>query len=132
MQQGTNNDYWYTEMISMMREQGRKDNPTILQLGIMQSPNSVKINDLILNAEDFYVADYLISGYKHKIETPYVSDVSLDVKSGVYDVKSVTANVTKQDTITYAEGLQKGDIVAVQRLNGTNKYVILAKVVQAK
>jgi hypothetical protein len=127
-----NSNFAYTEILNMMREQGRKDNPITLQLGIMQSSNSVKIGDLILNAEDLYIADYLLSGYKRKIETPYVSEVTLDVQTGVYDVKSVKASVTKQDAITCAEGLQKGDLVAVQRLNGTNKYVILSKVVQAK
>ena len=86
-----NKDYYYTEMLGMMRQQGAKDNPTTLQLGIMQSANSVKIGDLILNAEDFYTADYLF----------------LD-------------NVEK---------LKSGDLVAVQRLQDTNMYVIVARVV---
>lgn len=55
------NDYYYAEMLNMMREQGRKDNPVTLQLGIMQSADSVKIDDLILNAEDLYIADYLVT-----------------------------------------------------------------------
>ena len=127
-----NSDHAYTEILNMMREQGRKDNPTTLQLGIMQSSNSVKIDDLILTAEDLYIADYLLTGYKRKIEIPYVSEVTLDVTSGYYDVKSVEVNVTKQDAITYTDELKKGDLVAVQRLYNSNKYVILAKVVQAK
>ena len=53
------NDAFYAEMIEMMRAQGRKDNPITLQLGVMQSPNSVKIDDLVLKAEDLYIADYL-------------------------------------------------------------------------
>lgn len=56
------NDYSYTELLRIMREQGKKDNPTTLQLGIMQSPNSVKINDLILYSDDIYIADHLVSG----------------------------------------------------------------------
>ena len=54
------NDAFYAEMIEMMRAQGRKDNPITLQLGVMQSSNSVKIDDLVLKAEDLYIADYLI------------------------------------------------------------------------
>ena len=50
-------DHFYAEMLNMMREQGKKDNPTTPQLGIMQSSNSVKVDDLILNAEDLYIAD---------------------------------------------------------------------------
>lgn len=86
-----NKDYYYTEMLGMMRQQGAKDNPTTLQIGTMQSANSVKIGDLILNAEDLYIADYL-----------YLEDV---------------------------EPLKGGDVVAVQRVQDTNMYVILARVV---
>ena len=81
-------DYYYAEMLRMMRVQGKKDNPTTLQLGIMQGSDRVKINDLILNAEDIYIAEHLVSG-----------------------------------------GLNAGDLVAVQKLNDKNMYVILAKVV---
>jgi hypothetical protein len=83
-------DQYFAEMLQMMREQGNKDNPTTLQLGVMQSVNSVKINDLVLYAEDLYIAEYLVE-----------------------------------------DGLKKGDLVAVQRLQGTNRYVILVKVVEA-
>jgi hypothetical protein len=36
------NDHQYAEVLEMMRSQGAKDNPTLAQLGIMQSSNSVK------------------------------------------------------------------------------------------
>lgn len=39
--------------------------------------------------------------------------------------------VTRQNKITYTDGLKKGDLVAVQKLNDTNKYVILARVKEA-
>jgi hypothetical protein len=81
-----NKDHYYAEVLNLMRAQGSKDNPTTLQLGVMQSATSVKINDLVLNSEDIYVAD----------------------------------NLT----------LYRGDIVAVQKLQDTNMYVILARVVQ--
>ena len=72
------NDAFYAEMIEMMRAQGRKDNPITLQLGVMQSSNSVKIDDLVLKAEDLYIADYLIAGYTRQIKIPYVSGVTVD------------------------------------------------------
>ena len=53
-------DFYYAQMLGMMREQGRKDNPTTIQLGTMQSSNSVKIADLLLSREDLYIADYLL------------------------------------------------------------------------
>lgn len=54
-----------------MRSQGAKDNPTLAQIGVMQSSNSVKIDDLVLNAEDLYIADYLVAGYTRQIKVPY-------------------------------------------------------------
>ena len=115
-------DQYFAEMLEMMRAQGRKDNPVTLLLGVMQSNNSVKINDLVLNAEDLYIADYLVADYTRKIEVPYISDVS-------YANSDVRVN--KQDHITLMSAFKKGDLVAVQRLHNTNKYVILAKVVEA-
>lgn len=132
-------DQYFAEMLNMMREQGRKDNPTTLQLGVMQSENSVKIDDLTLLAEDLYIADYLVSGYTRKIKVPYVSGVTVDTtqesgfasanSNGTYsDPDTQTSTQTK---ITFTDGLKKGDLVAVQKLQNTNKYVILAKVVEA-
>ncbi len=85
------NNYYYAELLGMMRQQGAKDNPTTLQLGTMQSANSVKIGDLLLNSEDLYIADYLF--------------------------------------LDNVERLKSGDVVAVQRVQDTNMYVILARVV---
>jgi len=112
-------DQYFAEMLGMMREQGRKDNPTTLQLGVMQSANSVKIDDLVLNAEDLYIADHLVAGYTRQLKVPYVSSVAPDTQT------------TVQTKITFTDGLKKGDLVAVQKLHDTNRYVILAKVVEA-
>lgn len=120
------NDAFYAEMIEMMRAQGRKDNPITLQLGVMQSSNSVKIDDLVLKAEDLYIADYLIAGYTRQIKIPYVSGVTVDTTQHDPDTR-----VSTQAKITYIDGLKKGDLVAVQRLNDTNKFVILARVKEA-
>lgn len=132
-------DHYYAEMITMMREQGKKDNPVTLQLGVMQSKNSVKIDDLILKAEDLYIADYLVSGYEREIKIPYVSGVTVDttqespfgVPDGEGGYVDTDTKVTEQKKITYTDDLKKGDLVAVQKLHDTNKYVILARVVQA-
>lgn len=132
------NDHNYAEMLEMMREQGKKDNPTTIQLGVMQSPNSVKIDDLVLNAEDLYIADYLVAGYSRAITIPYVSGVTVDTtqndpfgsvdnEGNYHDPDTKTA---RQSKITYKDGLRKGDLVVVQKLNDNNRYVILARVVQ--
>lgn len=113
-------DHFYAEMLGMMREQGKKDNPSTLQIGIMQSPNSVKIDDLILNAEDLYIADYLLAGYEYPLSTPYVDSVTY---------ANYNISVTTKDKAIKSSGLKKGDLVTVQRLSN-NMYVILAKVVR--
>lgn len=132
-------DQYFAEMLNMMREQGRKDNPTTLQLGVMQSANSVKVDDLVLNAEDLYIADYLVAGYTRKIKVPYVSGVTVDTtQSDPFGTVGSDGNysdpdtqTSKQSQITFTDGLKKGDLVTVQKLQNTNKYVILGKVVEA-
>lgn len=128
-------DHYLAEMLELMRLQGAKDNPVTLQLGVMQSPNSVKIDDLVLNAEDLYIADYLVAGYTRQIKVPYVSGVSVDTtQSNPFASKDNPDPDTlywTEKQITYIDGLKKGDLVAVQKLNGNNMYVILARVVSA-
>ena len=101
----------------------------------MQSPTSVKIDDLVLNAEDLYIADYLVAGYTRQIKVPYVSGVSVDTtQSNPFaskDNPDPDTRVWKESQITYTDGLKKGDLVAVQKLDGNNMYVILARVVSA-
>lgn len=129
------NDHNYADMLEMMREQGKKDNPTTIQLGVMQSANSVKVDDLVLNAEDLYIADYLVSGYTRKLKVPYVSAVSVDTTQSngfaSEDNPDPDVSLTKQTQITYTDGLKKGDLVVVQKLNNNNMYVILVRVVSA-
>lgn len=128
-------DHYLAEMLEIMRSQGAKDNPITLQLGVMQSPTSVKIDDLVLNAEDLYIADYLVAGYTRQIKVPYVSGVSVDTtQSNPFaskDNSDPDTRVWKESQITYIDGLKKGDLVAVQKLDGNNMYVILARVVSA-
>ena len=107
------NDHYYAEMLELMRLQGKKDNPEIIRIGRMLSSNSVRIDDLILNAEDLYIADPLVKGYKRRLAEPYVSEAGTE------------------EYITYEDGLKAGDLVAVQRVSST-MFLILARVVRAK
>ena len=109
--------------------------PAVAQIGVMQSSNSVKIDDLVLNAEDLYIADYLVAGYTRQIKVPYVSGVSVDTTQSngfaSKDNPDPDTRVWKQSQITYTDGLKAGDMVLVQKLNDNNKYVIIARVVEA-
>ena len=135
MENEMKNDQSYLRVMELMRSQGAKDNPVTLQLGVMQSPTSVKIDDLVLNAEDLYIADYLVAGYTRQIKVPYVSGVSVDTtQSNPFaskDNPDPDTRTWKESQITYIDGLKKGDLVAVQKLDGNNMYVILARVVSA-
>lgn len=117
-----NNDFLYAEILDIMKSQGKKNIPPLLQLGVMQSPTSVKVGELILNIEDLYFAEHLITGYSFPLATPYVSSVTFEENGG---------SVEKVNEAIKSAGLQKGDIVAIQKLYDTNMYVILSKVVKA-
>jgi hypothetical protein len=102
-------DHYYSEMLKLMRAQGAKDNPITLQLGIVQSGGKIKIGDLILNPDDYYLAKHLKAGYR------------LTYQSGEY--------VTSIELID--NELKAGDLVAIQQLNDTDRYVVLERVVEA-
>lgn len=132
------NNYNYAQMLEMMRSQGAKDNPSTIQIGEMLSANSCKIDDLTLNPEDLYIADYLVAGYSRKLTIPYVSGVTVDTtQSDPFGTTDSEGNyhdpdtrTTRQTNITYADGLKKGDKVLVQVLDN-NKYAIIVRVVDA-
>lgn len=134
----TKNDHYFAEMLAVMRVQGAKDNPSTIQIGQMLSANSCKIDDLILNPEDLYIADYLVAGYSRTLTIPYVSGVTVDTTQsdpfGTVDSEGnyhdPDTKTTRQSNITYKDGLKKGDKVLVQVLSN-NKYAIIVRVVDA-
>ena len=91
-----NEDYYYAQLIKIMRKNGSKDNPKPPQLATViyrdkknvENPIQIKVGtDLLLNAEDLYL--------------PSGSD------------------------------FEEGDMVLVNRVLNTNKYIIYFKVVDA-
>ena len=82
-----------------------------------------------------YIADYLVAGYTRQIKVPYVSGVSVDTTQSngfaSKDNPDPDTRAWKQSQITYTDGLKAGDMVLVQKLNDNNKYVIIARVVEA-
>lgn len=113
-----NADHNYSEFVEVLRDEGKKYNPQTLFIGTMKSATSVEIDDLILEGDDLYIADYLMEGYKFPLVTPYVSSVSF----GSETYSTTNPAVRKS-------GLKKGDLVAVMKCNDNDTYVILAKVV---
>lgn len=114
------NDHQYAEVLEMMRSQGAKDNPTLAQLGVMQSSNSVKIDDLVLNAEDLYIADYLVAGYTRQIKVPYVSGVSVDTTQSNSEVRRYMEEcLFENEHITGVQDLEVSQIKDVLHIKFT-------------
>lgn len=116
------NDKDFAKLLGIMREQGSKDNPTTLELGIMTSSNTCSLGDLELEADDILINEYLVTPPQIKYEA------TMKVKGGT--------NNSYEGTITEAEytktsKLKKGDMVVLMRVEDQDMYVILCKVVDA-
>lgn len=96
----------YSELLGIMKENGAAYNPPSLEIGIVLNENTLKVGDLQLTKDDFYIADYLKKYYVKQFE-----------------VDGVTKSYTSKDY------LKSGDIVAVLATEDKQKYIVLAKVV---
>lgn len=54
----------YEEILSVMRGEGKKDNPAPIQIGVMTGAKSCKIGNLILSGGDLLIAEHLKTGYQ--------------------------------------------------------------------
>ena len=60
----------YSGLIAMMQKEGAKSNPPSFCLGeiVSISPLTIKVDELLLEQDDFLIADYLVEGYKRSIQ----------------------------------------------------------------
>ena len=60
----------YVEIITMMQKEGAKSNPPSFCLGkvVSETPLEIKVDELLLDTDDFLIADYLIEGYKRSLQ----------------------------------------------------------------
>lgn len=93
------NDKGYEKLIRAIKSTQKASNN--IMVGIMQGNSTCKINDLILDSDDLYIAEHLTTGY----------------------IKSVGG--------TYEEvaKLTQGDMVIVLRIN-EEKYAIIERLVE--
>ena len=96
----------YEKLLKIMQEEGMKNNPAKIVIGIMKSPTECEVAKNILDQDDFFVAEHL-SMKKN------VNVVENDQEKQVEKIQSL---------------LKAGDMVAVYRLSD-EKYLILDKVV---
>ena len=107
----------FDEFINEMKDLGLSQLPEGLGLGevISDSPLQIKKNELILEEENLYLADYLKPGYKRKMNYTWRD------KDG--------ASGKQIETMTYLDGLKTGDKVVLTPVMSGQKYVVLARVV---
>lgn len=98
----------YSELLGIMRKEGKKDNPPQVQRGVMQDAKSCLAGKLLLSGDDLLVAEHLKTGYHYAVDGD---------------------SPTLKDKSTYIEPLKEGDTVAVCRLDD-EKYIILGRLVE--
>lgn len=98
----------YEEILSLMRNEGKKDNTAPIQIGTMTGATSCKIGKLPLSGSDLLIAEHLKTGYH----------------CAVYEDAP-----SKKDKKTFVGPLKSGDEVAIYRISD-EKYMILERMVQ--
>lgn len=140
----------YSTMIELFRQEGAKYNAPELNIGVVltEEPNlTIESNGIQLDKDNLYIADYLLSGYKRSFKSSATTNINGGSVNGSTNKASVSehgshshsinniningAKCTASDgQITYEDrGLRKGDLVAMQQINKTNKFVVYCKVV---
>lgn len=114
-------------LIELMRQEGSKNNPPVIELGEMLSATECRIGENDLELEDLYIAEHLIAHERTvDIEAGGHIDATTTTDSGhSHKILSMSWSDTKLRIHTT---LKKGDIVAAYRIS-EDKYLIFAKVV---
>lgn len=94
----------YEELLKIMRKEGEKNNPPSIQIGVMDSPTSCKIGQLLLSDDDLAIAEHLTTGYYTKKE--------------------------QDDSLLFVEKLKQGDRVIVYRFSDS-KYIIIERLIES-
>ena len=98
----------YEEILSLMRQEGKKDNTASIQLGTMESEKRCRVGEVTLYEDDFLIAEHLKTGYHYAVDKE---------------------KPESKNEKTFAEGLKKGDTVAVYKIND-ELFVILERLVK--
>lgn len=142
----------FSSLIEIMREQGSFNNSPDLMIGeILNSPPNIaiKVGDIQLDKDNLYIADYLLEDYKRKIQ---IKEESLISHSGgsvtgktnsasvsehgshSHNVNSLSVTDADVDIRGYLVQkdclLKRGEKVALQQINGTNQFIVYARLVR--
>ena len=92
-------------------------------------PNiQVKWNNIILTAEQVYISEYLLAGYRREGKGTIVSGTQA-ASCPVGAPHTHPINNPYTDDIIYTDTLKAGDIVSVLPIKGGQKYIITDKLI---
>lgn len=117
-------------LLAIMRAQGAAVNSPDIKIGVIEAPPPairVKLNDIVLEAKDCYISDYLLAGYRREAMGTIVSNTQPATCHVTHD-HAISNSYT--DDIIYTDTLKPGDLVSVMPMAGGQLYIILDKVVK--
>lgn len=114
-------------LIKLMRDEGSRNHPPVIELGEMISPTACRIGENDLELEDLYIAEHLID-HERIIDIEDGGNVDAETTVQGNHSHKLQSLKTKSTRIRFSTTLKKGDLVAVYRIS-EEKYLIFAKVV---
>lgn len=117
-------------LINVMRAHGAAVNSPDIKIGIVVSPPptiKVKLNNIVLEAKDCYISEYLLVGYRREAQGTIVSNTQ---PATCHVTHSHGINNPYTDDVIYTDTLKVGDLVSVMPMAGEQLYIILDKVVK--
>ncbi len=75
----------YEEILGMMRDEGKKDNPSPIQIGMMTGAESCRIGRLELSGSDLLMAEHLKTGYQ-KDKNTFAAPLKEGDKVAIYRI----------------------------------------------
>lgn len=126
----------FADMLTIMREQGARDNPPTIQVATVVSPPpgiAIVLGELQVDKDNILIADYLLPNYQRKITIPETSATGSVNTNTPPPPEPHVHNITKvgipSGDIKLTDTLKIGDKVAVMSTADRQTYIILAKVV---
>lgn len=114
----------YEELTELIRQNGKRYNPPVPQIGIVSGRGKIKIDGIEIKPEDYLMNCNLRLDEKEKVfihtAKPSSGEFMTD-SSHNGTLKEMKNNV-----------LQEGDRVLMLKLEGFEKFVLIAKVVEPK
>lgn len=115
------------KIIEVIRNEGSKNNPPVIELGEMISDTECRIGGNDLDLEDLYLAEHLTE-HSRTVDVEHVSELHAQTTSSENHSHELQTMGVKDARIRIKATLKKGDRVAVYRIS-EDKYLVFAKVV---